>query len=422
MKPYWGLRDYGLEQTIWDADPDCQHDWQEHHQPPRGGLNKFDNMPKVGANREMQKMSTLRGEGLNSQFCSKCGAWRGSLGGEPTPEMYVTHLVQIFEQVKRVLRPDGLLFVDIGDTYCSGIRDHSGVDPSRVTGSKEGRHVGNWHVQPNRCMSHSTIKPKDMVLIPFRLSIALQDAGWWIRSVIVWEKGNALPSAVKDRPPTSHEYVLMLSKSAHYYFDQDAIRVPHTDKNVVNGVYVGHGVNDPERVPQTQAFDGGGFNMSNRVYHPMGRKRRTVWRINTKPYPEAHMAVFPPALVEPMILAGSSPRACEHCNAPYERVTEKVGEVDTGKHPKIAGATGSSPTSTFRTGIVSVMRTTGWQATCRCENEGTGRCIVLDPFCGSGTVCAVALEHGRDYIGIDQSAGYLKLAEKRLSEVQPRLF
>ena len=152
--------------------------------------------------------------------------------------------------------------------------------------------------------------------------------------------------------------------------------------------------------------------------------KTTVWDVATKPYKEAHFATFPPKLIEPCILAGTSPQACEICGAPWKRVVEKSGQSEHGGYRKRADAPGAevSPSSVFRTGKINQTTTTGWQPTCSCDNEGKAKCKVLDPFAGSGTTLWVAESHGRDSVGIELSEEYVKLIEKRMANFQMTIF
>lgn len=419
--PYWGLRDYQLVPIRWDGDPECDHEWQGHHQKPRGGNNKLDNMPNVRANCHSQT-TAIRGEGIDSAFCAHCGAWLGCLGLEPTPELYVDHLVQIFREVKRVLRDDGMVWLNIGDSYAGGHSTYNGKDA-------KWQHGANNRILTKRTLGGPGLKPKDMVLIPFRLALALQSDGWWIRSDIIWEKPNCMPSSVKDRPTTSHEHVFLLAKSKRYFYDQDAIA-----ETCITGL--------DDKAHHTFGAPGG---KAEKVYgkkHLVSGKRwvnngtrnkRTVWTIPTKPYKGAHFATFPPDLIEPMILAGSSDKACPHCGAAWTRVTERVefGRADTdskledGIHDRSGAKSLATKRQAYRAaGLESPPApiTTGFKPSCGCpDNDGSAASIVLDPFAGSGTTCAVAKAHGRHWIGIEPNAEYCELARKRIRDTQAQL-
>lgn len=182
--PYWGLRDYQIESQVWGGKVDCKHKWQEHYQPPKGGRNLPDNMPGTGGNRTQQLVANPR-FGVKTQFCSLCNAWRGSLGLEPTPELYLSHMREVMAGVWRVLRKDGVVFLNIGDSY-AGVGGYSKkpVDKDHPYWSD-----AIFFERPLKRGVGGTIKPQDLCLIPERLVIALQADGWYVRSVIVWAKG-----------------------------------------------------------------------------------------------------------------------------------------------------------------------------------------------------------------------------------------
>ncbi len=263
------------------------------------------------------------------------------------------------------------------------------------------------------------LKPKDLVGIPFRVAFALQDAGWYLRSDIIWAKPNCMPESVTDRPTRSHEYLFLLTKKPTYYYDADAIREQWADDRMgASGAKslpysVGAGRHD------TLAIDGKkGLGVAPSV---QGRNRRTVWTVPTSPYSGAHFATFPEKLIEPCILAGTSPQACEHCGAPWQRVVERAN----GEAQRVGGikTTTFSPRSDGNGagGYYPMFTTTGWQPTCRCENTGAGRCVVLDPFAGSGTTARVALRYQRRAILCELNADYLTLQEERTNGVQVSL-
>lgn len=258
----------------------------------------------------------------------------GQLGLEKTPEEYVAKLVEGFREVRRVLRDDGSIWVNLGDSYTSG-------------GRGEQSRIRSWRPE-----MPFALKPKDLVGIPWRVAFALQADGWYLRSDIIWHKPNPMPESVTDRPTKSHEYIFLLSKRQSYYYDAEAIKEPSLnggkvvslgDKSFSAGQANGRNV-EPS---------GNGLSDTYTVLND--RNKRTVWTVATSPYKEAHFATFPPDLIEPCILAG-------------------------------------------------------------CLVGGT----VLDPFFGSGTTGRVALELGRNCIGIELNPDYVKLAEQR-TNVTPGL-
>ena len=254
--PYWGLRKYSGEQgLVWDRENGCQHEWElkdKKNPLDRGGKGQFDG-GAIGTNMGIE-ITMLP---VTSGFCSLCGAWKGQLGLEPTPELYISHLVGIFQEVKRVLRKDGVCFLNIGDSYAGGGGNSSkyksgpnGIDnrqncrPNNVVTNR----FDKWNSGTPRSIqvSHDTpkasykgLKPKDLCLIPFRLAIALQEDGWWIRSDIIWSKNNPMPESVTDRPTNAHEHILMLAKSSQSQYwthrDGSGARVkPKADYRWVN--------------------------------------------------------------------------------------------------------------------------------------------------------------------------------------------
>jgi DNA modification methylase len=273
----------------------------------------------------------------------------GQLGLEPTPEEYVANMVEVFRGVRRVLRDDGTVWLNLGDSYAP---DHA---QKRNAGWKGEGPSGNSGIHSNVTGSRARdsrgapvgLKPKDLIGIPWRVAFALQADGWYLRSDIIWAKPNPMPESVTDRPTKSHEYVFLLTKSARYYFDADAVREP--------GDYVGTGLTKAERVRNTPALASGISQSalhvtgpSSMLGNPAGRNIRSVWAIATQPYPGAHFATFPEKLVEPCVKAG-------------------------------------------------------------CPPDG----VVLDPFAGSGTVGRVANRLGRRAVLIDLSADYIDQAMLR---------
>jgi DNA modification methylase len=349
-------------------------------------------------------------------ICGKCGARRidSQLGLEPTPEEYVSRMVEVFREVRRVLREDGTLWLNLGDSYSMSTRGKGGDGDGR-----QGRNAGTtihsreWHIGPG-------LKPKDLVGIPWRVAFALQADGWYLRSDIIWAKPNPMPESVTDRPTKAHEYLFLLAKSERYFYDAEAIAEVSTDFRV--GKWLGavddriqadHGPIDDHRTRKGLARE--------RQYSA-SRNRRSVWSISTEPFPEAHFAVMPQALVEPCILAGTSPQACEKCGAPWERQLE-IARRDTrpakaskygDRSEDIRGSGAGNVAFGLARRTEATVTTTGWESSCFCENEGSGRCLVLDPFAGSGTVGVVALRHGRRFLGIELNPGYVEMARCRI--------
>jgi len=272
--PYWGLRDYGT--ATWDGgDEGCDHE------PAKRAIG---NTPSAKSGYAME---------------CPCGARRidRQLGLEPTPEEYVANLVAVFREVRRVLRSDGTVWLNLGDSYAAG-----GSGPTGEASTLRGNgHVGGGpKVKSRASVTRSPgpgLKPKDLVGIPWRVAFALQADGWYLRSDIIWSKPNPMPESVTDRPTKAHEYVFLLSKEPRYYFDQEAVREPAEMREWREG-----------RENAITAYPGSPNRYSDGPSgyptNPSGRNIRSVWNIATQPYPGAHFAVFPEALVEPCIKAG----------------------------------------------------------------------------------------------------------------------
>ncbi len=321
------------------------------------------------------------------------------LGLDPTPEEYVANMVAVFREVRRVLRDDGTLWLNLGDSYAAS--SNTGGTAS-IQGSRKrmGAMTSKGHGIP------TGLKPKDLVGIPWRVAFALQADGWYLRSDIIWSKPNPMPESVTDRPTKAHEYLFLLAKSERYYFDADAVREPLNPENVAHHdryssrPVVGRGPN-PDR------NDGGGTTQGGVGYNPAGRNIRSVWTIATQPYPGAHFATFPPKLVEPCILAGTSERGvCPECGAPWRRVVERVGaEV---KAPRSAYGHGAGRNDGGRSQLVgAATSTTGWRPTCAHADTPTVPGVVLDPFGGSGTTAMVAQHLGRRAVLIELNPDYI---------------
>jgi site-specific DNA-methyltransferase (cytosine-N4-specific) len=402
--PYWGLRDYGT--GGWDGgDAECDHR----------------NYPGAATGNKGAVTSTpMQGD------CTRCGATRidQQLGLEPTPEQYVERMVEVFREVRRVLAAHGTVWLNLGDSYGSGTVGRTDKESLAQIPTARGKggtlipaggrnHGGHEGTEGYHRPVVTGLKPKDLVGIPWRVAFALQADGWYLRSDIIWAKPNPMPESVTDRPTKAHEYVFLLSKQAQYFFDQAAVREPaewarwgdQTVKKPQPGTASWiqprtkedlHGemrVDEPERnlclreakgshgeLPHGKNERTGdrrkeGFNArwdqaEVNGSAPTGRNIRSVWKIATQPYPEAHFATFPEELAQRCIAAGCP-----------EMVHGGCGGEDAPCGP-----------DTCRPGIV------------------------LDPFMGSGTVAYVARKLGRHAVGIDLSAEYLALASKRLQQ------
>lgn len=298
-----------------------------------------------------------------------CGARRidKQLGLERTPEEYITSMVEVFREVRRVLRSDGTCWVNIGDSY-------AGSGMTGGTKSIDGQGQKLDRMFSARRDAVPGLKPKDLVGIPWMLAFALRADGWYLRSEIIWAKPNPMPESVRDRPTKAHEQIFLLTKSEKYWYDADAIREPAQDWGLRDRTEAKHNTEGFRAAGQpphhgltgkvaplsgshgTMAHDGNGMRMLEKWDNELGHNKRTVWTVATQPTPEAHFATYPIALIEPCILAG-------------------------------------------------------------CPAGGA----VLDPFCGAGTTGMAALKHGRDFIGIELKPEYIAIARARLMQRMPLL-
>ena len=361
----------------------------------------------------------------------------GAYGLEPTLDEYIANMVEVFREVRRVLRKDGTLWLNLGDAYAGSWGNYGGQggpngQRAKATERFDRPAYDDNGRRPPQSYSNNGLKPKDLIGLPWRVAFALQKDGWWLRSDIVWHKPNPMPESVTDRPTRAHEYVFLLSKSARYFYDADAIRKPAVFiDSRADGKGMVRSVTNPANPHYTQAAKPdkqrghsrrhAGFNdrwdvMTKEEQQAMGANKRTVWRISTQGFPGAHFATFPEKLVEPCILAGTSEKGvCGLTGDPWERVVEvsdpasRLGDSwhdhkdDIGRGQRGVPSAQNAP----------IRSTTGWQPTCDHDSEPMPS-VVLDPFCGSGTTGVVALRHGRSFIGIELNPEYIELARKRI--------
>lgn len=338
----------------------------------------------------------------------------GQLGLERSPDEYLAAMVGVFREVKRVLHPSGTLWLNIGDSYNQGAKGAAGgFDP------KNG--ARRFGVRPNE-QGVDGLKPKDLCGIPWRLALALQADGWWLRSEIIWAKLNPMPESVTDRPTKAHEQVFLLSKAERYFYDAEAVREGASTFGRQNSFRTNGD-------SKNGLIDRSWHAAPEDRYDIPGRNLRTVWSIPTESFPGSHFATFPRKLVEPCIKAGTSERGCcPECGAPWEREVESE-RVPTrpGNASKVYGPQDMilHPDSPYQdhAGIIcgnrdpgrhiSVKSTVGWHPTCSHGHDPIP-CIVLDPFIGSGTTIVVADALGRRGVGMDLSRDYLGLARRRI--------
>ena len=382
----------------------------------------------------------------------------GQLGLEKTPEEYVANMVEVFRLARDLLADDGTLWLNLGDSYVGS----GGQSPQSGALFK-----GRARQRENVCMSlrgqGAGLKQKELVGIPWMTAFALRADGWYLRQEIIWAKPNPMPESVTDRCTKSHEQIFLLSKRPRYFFDSEAIaepvtlstvarvsqpnienqhgsdRVPGKTNGTMKAVLKSSGNKERKPasargVPTDTNGKTAGAMAGSVPWEGSTRNKRSVWTVTTKPFKGAHFATFPPELIEPCILAGTSAHGhCPQCGAGWERITEKGdpdrehqracgGDVNGeyhGEAVKDYAGTGAQNASETKARILDGMRTkvtTGWQATCKCGVEPVPG-VVFDPFGGSGTTAEVAQKFGRDWILCEINPAYLPLQIERTKQM-----
>ncbi|MCK9604057.1 MAG: site-specific DNA-methyltransferase [Candidatus Omnitrophica bacterium] len=323
----------------------------------------------------------------------------GQIGREATPELYVERIVEVFRAVRRVLRSDGTVWLNLGDSYAS-----NASSPRRQGGFPPNRTLAQEDVSGAIAYRSRAIKDKDLVGIPWRVAFALQSDGWHLRQDVIWSKPNPMPESVRDRCTKAHEYVFLISKRARYWWDPLALREPaaSTPHAPGNRKWAAER-KDGDRVGKTWSEDG-------------TRNRRSVWEVPTAPYPGAHFATFPEDLVEPMIKASIPEMACPACGRGWVRTFRSRGAKSyaVAKSGAKRGAGLRTAFSGYSDGRRTPILEPGpWAADCNCVPASCPG-LVLDPFAGSGTVGVVAVRFGRSFLGIDRNADYVAMARARI--------
>ena len=464
--PYYGLRSYGTVPQVWGGAPGCAHDWANEDVAVygskgnwqqasngtalRSGVPQTRHAGDIDSAREKQDGVAQRGH------CRLCGAWRGEHGLEPSLDLWLAHEVLIWRAVRRVLRSDGTLWLNIGDAYAGSANGRSAEDTKAL-----GDDDRTFRDKPFDTSRASNLAPKQRMMLPARLALALQADGWWLRDEIIWAKANPMPSSVRDRTTPAHEMLYLLTKQPRYFFDNEAIKEAFSDSSV--GRLTQPTLDTQAGGDKQDGYEEGGMNGRSGSRRPNevvkglaqrmnnydenldvsqrlksrhegwqiakealgGANKRSVWRIAIEPFPGAHFATFGTKWIEPCIKAGTSERGvCEKCGAPWVRETEYrleptakavrrgvVHERDRAADPNDQGA------NRQKDGHVSGWRradvTLGWSPSCSC-GAPTVPATVLDCFSGSGTTALVSATLGRNAIGIELNPEYNRIADARI--------
>jgi DNA modification methylase len=356
----------------------------------------------------------------------------GQLGLEPTPQEYIRTMVRIFRECKRILKPTGTLWLNIGDSYAGsgkGSNPDGSPHESKLRakqGTNRGAVEGIALKTPARSIK---LKPGDMVGIPWRLAFALQEDGWYLRQDIIWHKRNPMPESVTSRCTKAHEYIFLLSKrkSGEYYYDAEAIKDEPSEafanhrrfQNGSNGANIKSGYEDAlaqnPKAPHRLYTNGAAQRVN----------KRSVWTISPQPCPEAHFATFPEELPGLCIAASTSEKGnCAKCGAPWERIVEKRGgSIGNGSWTKNSRDLKHGMMAANTTEAKKLMRNNGykveiigWQPTCECNCEEVAPPVVFDPFMGAGTTALVARKKLRHFAGIELNPQYIEIAKRRLKK------
>ena len=340
----------------------------------------------------------------------------GQLGLEKTPDEYIAKMVAGFREVRRVLRDDGIAFVNLGDSYWNGGAEKRDGGHGFVDGGKKKLEAAKGALLQSRSSTSFGLKPKDLCGIPWRVALALQADGWWLRQDIIWAKPNPMPESVTDRCTKAHEYLFLLTKSPRYYWDAEAVKEEAKDAESYTGrkfrgpkatIAAGARPGSQQTLDKGCPGDGKTFAVVN---------KRSVWTIPTSPFSAAHFATFPMKLVEPCVKAGTSDRGCcGACGKPWKRVVairDPEKRLGKGYHDH-EDDLGRGQRGVFPAKGAPTRETLGWQPQCKCGGEPVA-CLCLDPFMGAGTVGLVANNLGRRWLGIELNPEYIEMALKRI--------
>jgi DNA modification methylase len=395
--PYFGLRAYGTEPVIWDGLSDCEHEWTEKTITREHG--------QTGATGRGSPTTIIHKSTNTNGTCNKCGAWRGELGLEPSPDLFVKHLCDVFDEVKRVLKPSGSCFANLGDSY-AGSGKGIGCDDTKES----------WHFS-RKPEQKTTIPNKCLMQIPSRFAIEMCSRGWILRNDLIWHKPNCMPSSASDRFTVDFERIFFFTKSPDYFFEQQFEPLQITSVMRVEYGWFG------KKLLREDSYNGMKHTerMGERFAPIRGRNMRCVWKFPTRPFSAAHFAVFPEELPERCIKAGCPEFVCVKCGSPRERITKDVkrelSEDYRGKGQKEYEINGVQNPSDVKRRILDAMRTEKQivgMSDCGC-NAGWKHGVVLDPFLGSGTTAIVAERLRRDWLGIELNDNFVRMAEMRIA-------
>lgn len=434
--PYWALRDYGSSvEGIWDGKEDCEHEWFEIIKDNPNASGGHGNKSRIQLGNIGSNFVDYSKRETKSNFCSKCGAWKGQLGLEPTFDLYIKHLCDIFDEAKRVLRKDGTCWVNLGDTYIGSpagnkeikfggdgvygrlMQRNSQGGTSNVTPKPRNEYPDPKNPASLRAREQvirQNIPDKCLAMIPQRFAIEMVNRGWILRNVIIWHKPiwhkpNCMPCSVKDRFTVDFEYVFFFVKNKKYWFETQYEPIKSiNDKRVDQG--------REEHIGKSKE---GIYGCNATTINSFGRNKRAVWSICPQPFSESHFATYPEELCETPIKAGCPEFICNKCGKAREKIfdydkQERKKEIflntkyeNTQQEREVRQGFDSS--RKYFQPIISSKGLTD----CGC-GEGFSSGVILDPFFGAGTTGLVALKLNRKFVGIELNPEYIEIAQERL--------
>lgn len=389
--PYYGLRNYETVNVVWDNVTNCDHKWNYYKTKGISGGTKTEKLKTKGQeNYQIVKPS-------ENAFCEKCNAWLGELGQEPTVELFIKHLADIFDEVKRVLKPTGSFYLNISDSFMGSNKP-----------------------------SQENIRNKSLMGIPERIMLELTNRGWILRNKIVWEK-NAVPESMNDRFTRTWEYMYFFVKEENYYFEQQLEESTYVDNRPSGMERHGQVYRDKVKANVAKSsVSAEKVNYDNITISGI-RNTRDIWKISTQPFistkfgdfEKDHFASYPEALVRIPIMASVPKQICSNCGNYRLKVYDKLGE---SSYENMKG----KDTSQFRSeqGIKQNMRADREcyerpaierYIECGCDDPAYNNAgIVLDPFNGTGTTCIEAIRQEVNYIGLELNDMFVKMSEARI--------
>ncbi len=454
--PYWGLRDYGEDAvTIWGGDASCEHEFIEYTRPSGGGH------PSESAKVGTTKKDVQRVYESKAAICSHCNAWKGQLGLEPHPQQYLEHLWQICDEIKRVLKKSGSVYWNLGDTYCGywGNKNGEGTEYGNIPVHG---HNQNKRGKLGKIIDGGWIQPKQLMLIPSRFAIGMQERGWILRNDIIWRKPNSMPSSVKDRLNTTYEHIFHFVKSRRYYYDLDAIRKPfrsedtsprksgtipnHKDRTRGQGrEFFGNpkGKNPGDVCTHNKFSIGDGYRQGmNRDEYEILEIRidlppQEIFVKYLQPKTKSHEKKLDKAFGEhkwrhwirydesgfsyPSVEAWKNLKKLLALDDTFDltKVQLKRNAVFSSSKGRNPGDVMDINTQPFPDAHFAVYPEKLIENFIKSSSPEEG--IVLDPFIGSGTTAIVARKLLRNYIGFEINKEYIKLIQNRAAKIPQRL-